>query len=155
VPHGQVTDVIPAPADDVFRLLHDYTRRLEWDTLLQAAYLLEGCKQPGLGVKSVCKGKRTLGGIALTTEYISFSAPEVAAVRMINRPPFFDTFAATIRHESRADGSSRIEYNYNFTSRPRWLRFVLDPIMNFCFKMETKKRIAALRRYFANRSTNP
>jgi hypothetical protein len=154
VPHCRVTDVIPAPADDVFRLLHDYTRRLEWDTLLQAAYLLENCPEAGLGVKSVCKGKRRLGGIALMTEYISFRPPDVAAVRMINRPPFFDTFAATIRHESQADGSSRIKYNYNFTSRPRWLRFVLHPIMNFCFKMETKKRIAALCRYFANRSAN-
>jgi polyketide cyclase/dehydrase/lipid transport protein len=154
MPHGQVSDVIPAPADDVFRLLHDYNRRLEWDTLLQAAYLLDNCQEAALGARSVCKGKRMLGGIALTTEYISFRPPDVAAVRMINRPPFFDTFAATIRHQSQADGSSKIEYNYNFTSRPRWLRFVLHPIMNFCLKMETKKRIAALRRYFANRSAN-
>lgn len=154
MPHGQVTDVIPAPADDVFRLLHDYNRRLEWDTLLQAAYLLDNCQAAGLGVKSVCKGKRALGGIALTTEYISFRPPDVAAVRMVNRPPFFDTFAATIRHQAQTDGSSKIEYNYNFTSRPRWLRFLLDPIMSFCFKMETKKRLAALRRYFANRSPN-
>ena len=153
MPHGQVIDVIPTPADEVFRLLHDYDRRLDWDTLLQAAYLLDNCQEAAVGVKSVCKGKRALGGIALTTEYISFRAPEVAAVRMINRPPFFETFAATIRHESQADGSSRIEYNYNFTSRPRWLRFVLDPIMNLCFKMETKKCIAALRRHFANRPT--
>ncbi len=151
MPHGQVTDVIPAPADDVFQLLHDYDRRLEWDTLLQAAYLLHGSKRADLGVKSVCKGRRSLGGIALETEYISFRPPEVAAVRMYNRPPFFETFAATIRHQSQPDGSSTIEYNYNFTGRPRWLRFLLHPIMNFFFKLETKKRIAALRRYFANR----
>jgi len=154
MPHGQVTDVIPAPADDVFQLLHDYNRRLEWDTLLQAAYLLDGCTQAGLGAKSVCKGKPTLGGIALTTEYISFRRPDVAAVQMLNRPPFFETFAATIRHKDQPDGTSTIEYNYNFTSRPRWLRFVLHPIMGFCFKMETRKRLAALRRHFANRSAN-
>jgi len=154
MPHGHVSDKISAPADEVFRLLHDYDRRLEWDTLLQAAYLLEGCQQAGLGVKSVCKGKRTLDGIALLTKYISFRPPDVAAVQMINRPPFFDTFAATIRHTDLPDGTSTIEYNYNFTSRPRWLRFVLHPVMNFCFKMETKKRLAALRRYFLNRSVN-
>ena len=130
MPHGSVTDVIPAAADDVFHLLHDYDRRLEWDTLLRAAYLLDNCHEAGLGVKSVCAGKWRLGGIALTTEYISFSPPNVAAVRMVNRPPFFESFAATIRHGAMSDGSSSIEYKYNFTARPAWLRFVLHPLMN-------------------------
>lgn len=94
--------------------------------------------------------KMDLGRISLTTEYVSFRKPEVAAVRLVNRPPFFDTFAATIRHADLADGSSSIEYKYNFTARPIWLRFVLHPFMNFLLKMETKKRIAALCRYFAD-----
>ena len=34
MPHGSVTETIPAPSSEVFRLLHDYDRRLEWDTLL-------------------------------------------------------------------------------------------------------------------------
>jgi hypothetical protein len=152
MPHGSVIDVIPAPAADVFRLLHNYDRRLERDTLLRAAYLLDGCREAGLGVKSVCAGKWQLGGIALTTEYISFSPPNVAAVRMVNRPPFFETFAATIRHSEQPDGTSSIEYKYNFTARPGWLRFVLHPLMNFLFKMETRKRIAALRQHFANQT---
>jgi uncharacterized protein YndB with AHSA1/START domain len=152
MPHGLVTDVIPAPPADVFRLLHDYDLRLEWDTLLRAAYLLEGYCEAGLGVKSVCAGKWRLGGMALTCEYISFNPPNVAAVRMVNRPPFFDSFAATIRHDALPNGSTSIEYKYNFTARPTWLRFVLHPLMNFLLKMETKKRIAALRRYIANQS---
>ena len=145
MPQGCVTDIVPAPAADVFQLLHDYDRRLEWDTLLRAAYLRDGHKQAELGVKSVCKGKWMLGGIALETEYVSFRSPDVAAVRMLNRPAFFETFAATIRHTNQSDGSSTIEYKYNFTARPRWLRFMLHPIMNFMFKMETANRIAALR----------
>jgi hypothetical protein len=35
--HGEVTEIIPAPSQAVFDLIHDYSRRLEWDTLLQAA----------------------------------------------------------------------------------------------------------------------
>ena len=88
----------------------------------------------------------------IETEYVAFRPPEVAAVRMLNRPPFFETFAATIRHTNQSDGSSIIEYKYNFTARPHWLQFILHPIMNFMFKMETAKRIAALRRYIATRS---
>jgi len=153
MPHGSVTDVIPASATEVFRLLHDYDRRLEWDTLLQAAYLLDDHREAGLGVRSICQGKRRLGGIALETEYVSFRPPDVAAVRMVNRPPFFDTFAATIRHTPLPDGSSKIEYKYNFTARPAWFRFALHPVMSLLFKMETRKRIAALRRHFAAAAT--
>jgi hypothetical protein len=34
MPHGQVSELISAPIDVVFDLVHDYSRRLEWDTLL-------------------------------------------------------------------------------------------------------------------------
>jgi polyketide cyclase/dehydrase/lipid transport protein len=147
MPHGCVTDVIPASAADVFQLLHNYDRRLEWDTLLRAAYLLDGATQAAMGVRSICQGKRRLGGIALETEYVSFRPPYVAAVRMVNSPPFFGTFAATIRHTDQSDGKSTIEYVYNFTARPNWLAPVLHPIMNRLFNFETKKRLAALRQY--------
>jgi hypothetical protein len=40
--HSEISEVIPAPSSAVFDLLHDYKRRLEWDTLLQAAYLEDG-----------------------------------------------------------------------------------------------------------------
>jgi hypothetical protein len=39
MPHGTVTETIPAPSAEVFKLLHDYDRRLDWDTLLQDARL--------------------------------------------------------------------------------------------------------------------
>lgn len=39
VAHARVAVEMPAPAEDVFDLLHDYGRRLEWDTLLRAARL--------------------------------------------------------------------------------------------------------------------
>ncbi|MGH9837728.1 MAG: SRPBCC family protein [Blastocatellia bacterium] len=148
MPHGSVTAIIPAPSADVFRLLHDYGRRLEWDTLLQEAYLTDDWTEAQLHATSVCKGRSHLGGIALKTEYLSFNPPEVAAVRMVNRPPFFQTFAATIRHRDIEDGSSQIEYKYNFTARPRWLRWMLHPLMAVAFRYETRKRLQALRGFF-------
>jgi hypothetical protein len=150
MPHGTVAEIVPASAADVFELLHDYNRRLEWDTLLQAAYLVDGVKEPQLGAISVCKGKMSLGGIALKTKYISFRPPNVAAVEMVNRPPFFATFGATIRHDDLADGSSLVEYKYNFTARPRFLRVVLHPVMNWLFWFETRKRLRALSQFFAD-----
>jgi hypothetical protein len=71
---------------------------------------------------------------------------------MLNRPLFFDSFAATIRHNDRDDGSSSIEYHYNFRARPSWLRWLLHPIMAALFRWETKRRLRSLRRYFLARS---
>jgi hypothetical protein len=149
MPHGFVVDVIPAPSAAVFALLHDYDRRLEWDTLLQEARLCGEFGVAGLHARSVCKGHSYLGGITLETEYISFSPPDVAAVRMVNRPPLFESFAATIRHRDNGDGSSSIEYKYNFTARPAWLRWLLHPVMRAVFRWETRKRLRALRTHFA------
>src|SRR5262245_66114326 len=127
--HGSVSQEIPAGCSEVFDLLHDYDRRLEWDSLLRAAYLTDGHAQAGLGATSVCVGRRSLGGLALKTVYVSFDRPRVAAVRMISATPFFATWAASIRHEDVGPQASRITYTFHFTARPRALRWILEPIM--------------------------
>jgi len=166
MPHGSVIAIIPAsstdvfrllhPASstDVFRLLHDYDRRLEWDTLLQSATLTDGWTKAQLHATSICRGRWCLGGIALKTEYLSFRPHDVAAVKMVNRPLFFQTFAATIRHRDLMDGSSQIEYLYNFTARPWYLQWMLHPIMAKVLRLETKKRLEALRNFFGISEVN-
>lgn len=151
MPCGTIVETIPAGRADVFRLLHDYSRRLEWDTLLEEARLADGFQVAGLHATSVCKGRGFLGSIAMKTDYVSFREPEVAAVRMVNRPPFFASFAASIRHHDLAAGRSRIEYRYSFTARPRWLRPLLHPAMQLIFRFETQRRLRALRRFFQKR----
>lgn len=149
MPHGSVTAAIPASSAEVFRHLHDYNRRLEWDTLLQDARLCDDLTEARLHATSVCTGRWYLGGIALKTEYVSFNPPHIAAVKMLNRPPFFETFAATIRHHDLDDGSSSLEYKYNFNARPTWLRWLLHLVMDHVFRWETRKRLGALRRWFS------
>lgn len=87
------------------------------------------------------------------TEYVTFNPPDVAAVKMLNRPPFFDTFAATIRHRDLIDGSSSVEYKYTFTARPSWMRWLLHPVMAAVFRWETRKRLRALRQLFSDCSS--
>ena len=68
---------------------------------------------------------------------------------MVNSPPFFDKWAASIRHEDIAPNQSHISYTFHFSAKPRWLRWLLEPIMLQVFKWETRKRLSALRDYFA------
>ncbi len=149
MPHGCVSEIIPASSEEVFGLIHDYKRRLEWDTLLQHAQLCDDWTEAQLHATTICTGRWYLGGISLRTEYISFDPPHVAAVRMLNRPPFFEEFAATIRHRDLNDGSSSIEYKYKFIARPVWLRWILHPLMERVFRWETRKRLQALRRFYS------
>jgi hypothetical protein len=147
--HGEVSELMPAPGAVVFDLLHDYRRRLEWDTLLRAAYLEGGHVFACKGVTSVCVGRRLLGGLALRTIYVTFQRPTLAAVKMINAPAFFGTWAASIRHEDLSAHESRITYKFHFKARPRSLGFILEPLMKAIFVWETRKRLRALRAYVA------
>jgi ribosome-associated toxin RatA of RatAB toxin-antitoxin module len=146
--HGQASEIIPSPSHAVFDLVHDYTRRLEWDTLLQAAYLDGGDAVADKGVTAVCVGRRSLGGIALRTVYVSFDRPKVAAIKMVNAPAFFRSWAASIRHENISDHESRITYQFHFATKPRILQFILDPIMERVFLWETRRRLRALKAFF-------
>ena len=44
-------------------------------------------------------------------------------------------------------------YTWNFTARPRWLRWLVEPVMNRLFRVETKKRLAALARFLATNNS--
>jgi ribosome-associated toxin RatA of RatAB toxin-antitoxin module len=148
MPKASVTEIIPATANEVFDLIHDYKRRLEWDTMLQKAYLEPEFDEAKIGAISVCQGRPILGGFALRTEYVTFQRGKVAAVKLLNQPPFFETFAASIRHFDLSENQSKIVYEFNFTAKPKWLQFVLHPIMSRVFNWETGKRLQALKRFF-------
>jgi hypothetical protein len=149
LPVAEIKETIPASAVEVFDLLHDYERRLEWDTLLQKAYLEDDFPNSCKGAVSVCQGKNYLGGFAVRTEYVSFEKGRAAAVKMLDRPPFFDAFAASIRHRDTGKNQSEIVYKVNFTARPKFLRWILHPVMKAVFVWETRRRLASLKEFFA------
>jgi Polyketide cyclase / dehydrase and lipid transport len=149
--HGSVSEEMPASSGEVFDLLHDYDRRLAWDTLLSAAYLTDGYKRAELGATSVCVGRSLLGRIALKTVYVTFDRPRLAAVKMVNAPPLFGSWAAAIRHDELGPASSRLTYTWSFAARPRWLAWLLEPIIGRIFEWETRKRLRALRDFLAAR----
>ena len=154
MPHGSVSVIIPACSSDVFDLLHDYDRRLSWDTMLSAAYLADGNTAAGLGATCVCRGRGTLGGIVLKSVYVAYDRPRLAAVKMVNRPLWFDTWAASIRHEDLGPGQSQVTYTWTFTARPRWLAWLVEPMMNAIFRWETRKRLEALRDHLVASSSH-
>jgi Polyketide cyclase / dehydrase and lipid transport len=138
---------IRAEPEAVFDRIHDYGRRLEWDTFLQEARLLDGAGRAGLGVKTRCTARSGFAGLAMDTVYISFDRPRVAAVKMTHGPAILQSFAASIRQEEIEPGVTRVTYRFQFRTRPRWLRAILDRLAALLFLVETRQRLAALKRH--------
>ena len=147
MPRETLSVEIEAPCEEVFQVVHDYGRRLDWDTMLSEARLLNGATQAGLGVRSLCVGTWRGAFLGLETEYIRFEPGRVAAVKLTNAPPFFDNFAATLRHDPLGVGRSRTTYVYSFRARPRWAAPILEPVMNRLLRREVRDRLQALKRF--------
>ncbi|WP_035612094.1 hypothetical protein [Haloferula sp. BvORR071] len=96
-------------------------------------------------------GKFFWGLIGIETRYVSFTPDSLAAVEMINAPPFFAEFAASIRHVDHEVGGSTLTYKLRFVAKPRCLRWLLHPIMLRLLRYETQKRLKALSDYLQRR----
>jgi hypothetical protein len=144
---------MPAASTVVFEVLHDYPRRLEWDTLLSDARVL-GDDPPAVGVETVCTSRKQLGAIAFHTRYVTFQPPGggrpgLAAVALVRPTSVFATWAASIRHQDLTPGLSNLTYTLTFTCRPALLAPTLEPVAQQLFIRETRRRLAALADYLA------
>ena len=134
--------VIAAGPEALFRLSQDYNRRLEWDPFLRSAKLLGGAAEPGVGVRALCVDRN---GTAMETEYVSFNPPRAVAVKMTRGPWFLDSFAGSWRFEEINAEQTRVGFCYSLSARPRWMSWLLNPILRRVFARDTRRRLVALK----------
>jgi hypothetical protein len=144
--HEETVEILGRP-EQIFDLVHDYSRRLEWDSFLRAAAILDGATAAGVGVKTRCAARLKAGGMSMETVYVAFDRPNVAAVRLTAGPPLFAAFAASIRQTPLASGYTRVSYKVTLHTRPRWLRPLLEPVVSRVLARETRRRLADLKRF--------
>jgi len=140
--------VIDADAASLFCLSQDYGRRLEWDPFLRSANLVGDAHEAGIGVRALCVSR---SGWAMETEYVSYNPPRATAVKMTRGPWFLDSFAGSWRFEEVAPGRTRVEFNYSLRARPRWLSWLLTPIVSRAFARDTGDRLRSLKRAVEDR----
>lgn len=147
--HVVVATTIDAPVDVVFDVVHDYQIRTSWDTLLVSARMAND-EAPGVGAIAICASHWYLGALTFQTRYVTFTRPTVAAVTL-EKPYFiFSTWSASIRHRPHGDSpqsASDVTYTLTLRCRPRWLAWALEPIAATAFRIETRRRLGALKRY--------
>lgn len=144
--HAVVRQVLPVPAEVAFDVVHDYPGRLRWDTLLREASTVGGVA-PERGVEAVCRARWTLGGLTFRTRYVTFRRPDLAAVTLTSRSPFFAAWAASMRHHDLGDGRSDVVYALTFTGAPAPLRRPVEFLALRAFRWETGRRLRALARH--------
>jgi ribosome-associated toxin RatA of RatAB toxin-antitoxin module len=81
----------------------------------------------------------------METEYVTFEPPRVTAVTMTRGPAFLASFSGSWRFEPNDAGGTTVTFAYHFKSRPRWLRWLMEPILHSVFKRDTIRRLRALK----------
>jgi hypothetical protein len=137
---------ITAPAAELFTVSQDYGHRLRWDPFLREARLLDGAQNAALGVRAWCVARNGLG---METTYISFQPPTVVAVKMTRGPRIISSFAGSWRFRELPTQlgpiPTRVVFRYQISGRPRWLAFLLDPLLAAIIRRETQRRLLALK----------
>jgi len=108
------TIVIDKPADVVFDYTQDYTTRLNWDTFLRKADLIDGAASAAKGVKAYCEAKNGLG---MVTEYITFNRPKATAIQMTKGPYMFSAFLGSWTFKTLDLHITEVVFLYSFTLR--------------------------------------
>jgi hypothetical protein len=134
--------VIRGRPADLFALTQDYAVRLRWDPYLREARLLGSATRPAKGVRAWCVAK---SGLGMETEYVSFNPPRVAAVRMTRGPAILSSFAGSWRFGEVGPDRTRVAFRYHLAARPRWLRWLFDPLLQISLARDTDRRLQALR----------
>src|ERR1700736_3667656 len=106
--------IIEKDPELVFDFTQDYGKRLQWDTFLKRADLMDDVSTAGKGVKAYCVAKN---GFAMVTEYITFNRPEVTAIKMIKGPIMFKTFSGSWRFRAKDPKKTEVIFLYSFELR--------------------------------------
>ena len=147
MPMVESSITIQATPDILFALSQDYYLRKDWDPFVAGIRFLDGATRPAPGVRVWVKSWQ---GLEMITEYVTVVPPKRVAVKMLDGPPFFETFGGAWRFEPTAPGETRVHFRYSFRSRWRMLRPVLDPVIRLIFGRDIRARLRGLKRAVAD-----
>lgn len=142
----QVTARVVVPVDPATAFAVSQTTgelRLRWDPFIAEQHFLHGATEPGKGVETFTRSRI---GPRMVSRYVSHRPPTSVGMTMVEGPWFFASFGGGWRFTAAADGGTDAVWKYTYSIRPRWLRFVAEPIGQWLLGREIRARIAAFDR---------
>jgi len=138
---------MPASEAVVFDVFHYPEWRQRWDSLVRETHVIGGAPCPYVGAVTENAGRGWLRALAMRTRFVSFDRPHVAAAAMIERSFPFERWAASMRHRPLQTGSSLLVYTYSLEVTPRALRWLLEPLVDGVFALQTQRRFRRMQRF--------
>lgn len=132
--------IIECEVVDVFDYSQDYGQRLDWDTFLKRADILNGAKQANKGVKTYCQAKN---GIGMETVYITYNRPKATAIKMTKGPFMFKSFLGSWTFNELENKATEVIFLYSFQ-----LRFpfnLMSEMITTNLKRNVKQRLKDLK----------
>jgi len=106
--------LINCTPDIAFDYTQDYRNRLNWDTFLKRAELMDGALAADVGVKAYCVSRNGLG---MVTEYVSFNRPKATAIKMTKGPFMFKDFLGSWTFKDAGSSMTEVIFLYSYTLR--------------------------------------
>lgn len=138
---------MPASAEVVFDAFHVHHWRLKWDSLVRGTRVQGGAPCPFAGAVTESEGRGLLRLLSMTTRFVSFDRPNVAAATMVGRSFPFIRWAASMQHRRAGPDRSWLIYTYTFDVGPTSIQWLLEPIVVRMFDWQTRRRFARLHAY--------
>lgn len=145
--HRKLEFLMPAPASVVFDAFHYHEWRMHWDSLVSRTRVRNGSPCPSVGAVSENTGGGLLRALSMTTRFVTYDPPTLAAATMVGRSFPFSRWAASMRHVDVEDGRSLLIYTYTFDVAPVALARVMEPVVDRYFRQATEKRFMRLQTF--------
>lgn len=145
--HRKLEFLMPAPAGVVFDAFHYHQWRIHWDSLVSRTRVQGGSPCPSVGAVSENNGGGMLRALSMTTRFVTYDPPTLAAATMVDQSFPFSRWAASMRHVDLADGRSLLIYTYTFAVAPVALAWLLEPVVDRVFFRATEKRFKRLQAF--------
>ncbi len=149
MPHQKLEFLMPAPASVVFDAFHYHQWRIHWDSLVSRTQVQGGAPCPSVGSVSDNTGGGVLHRLSMSTRFVTYQPPHLAAATMVGQSFPFSRWAASMRHLDLDGNRSELVYTYTFAVAPTWMRWLLEPFVQAIFLRATKKRFARLETFLA------
>jgi len=131
---------IKSSAAIVFDYTQNYETRLNWDTFLKQADLIDGAVAAGKGVKAYCVAKN---GMGMVTEYVTFNRPKVTAIKMTEGPYLFKAFAGSWTFKELNEDTTEVMFVYSYQ-----LQFpfnLIGPLVKMNLRNNVRQRLKDLK----------
>ncbi|WP_435263508.1 hypothetical protein [Tenacibaculum sp. nBUS_03] len=126
----------------LFEFTQDFNARKKWDHQTLEIDFFDGCTELKKGAKVYTK---SIEGIQMNTEYLTFEFPNEISIQMLNRSPIFKCFIGTWTYTKTESNKTILEIIYKFN-----LRFPYNLISRIVFKkirMNILKKLESLENY--------